>query len=121
MNYNKLKRKIFFTLSTFCLITLNSCVQSTTSLFGPAVTAAKTGNVYNAGITYTSNNIIKEQLGKTPSEYVTDLILKDIAKDKSRIKKNTEAVEVNKTITLTVENNNNEYNQFISAVKKILK
>ena len=46
----------------FILIMLSNCVGSSASLLGPAITAVKTGNVYHAGLSYTSNNIIKKKL-----------------------------------------------------------
>ena len=52
----------------FILITLNGCVQSTAFL-GPAVTGASTGNIYQAGLSYTSNSLLEKQLGKNPSAF----------------------------------------------------
>ena len=39
------------------LITLNGCIE-TTAFLGPALTVGTSGNVYQAGISYASNNII---------------------------------------------------------------
>ena len=47
----------------FSLITLNVCIE-TTAFLGPAITVGTSGNVYQAGISYASNNIIYYTTGK---------------------------------------------------------
>ena len=74
-------------------ITLNGCVEATAFL-GPAITVGTSGNVYQAGISYATNNIIYHATGKSTIEHVTsfldpnnefegdlNLILKDNADD----------------------------------------
>ena len=56
------------TLILFFLF-LNGCLQHT-ALLGPAVTVASTGNIAQAGISYSSNLAIKSITGKTPIENV---------------------------------------------------
>ena len=71
-------KKIIFLL--FNLIILSGCVQSTT-MFGPALTAASTGNVLQTGLSYGANLTIKEATGKSPSEHIADY------KEKKKIEK----------------------------------
>mgnify|MGYP000219878636 CR=1 FL=1 len=55
------------------LILLNGCAQSTAFL-GPALTVATTGNVYQAGFQYGTNEAIKKETGKDTINYVGDLV-----------------------------------------------
>ena len=48
---------------------LNGCLQNTAFL-GPAVTVASSGNIAQAGLSYSSNLAIKKITGKTPIENV---------------------------------------------------
>ena len=57
----------------FLLFFLNGCVQST-ALLGPAYTMASTGNVYQAGLSYGSNQAVKNITGKTPTENIKSLV-----------------------------------------------
>ena len=52
---------------------MNSCAQ-TTSLLGPAYTLGTTGNVYQAGLTYTSNQAVTSITGKSTEENITNLL-----------------------------------------------
>ena len=47
----------------FLLFFLNGCVQSA-ALLGPAYTMASTGNIYHAGLSYGSNQAVKNITGK---------------------------------------------------------
>ena len=57
----------------FLLFFLNGCVPST-ALLGPAYTLASTGNIYQAGLSYGSNQAVKNITGKTPTENVKSLV-----------------------------------------------
>ena len=57
----------------FLLFFLNGCVQST-ALLGPAYTLASTGNIYHAGLSYSSNKAIENITGKTPTENIKSLV-----------------------------------------------
>ena len=57
----------------FLLFFLNGCVQST-ALLGPAYTMASTGNIYQAGLSYGSNQAVKNITGKTPAENIKSLV-----------------------------------------------
>ena len=56
----------------FLLFFLNGCVQNT-ALLGPAYTMASTGNIYQSGLTYGSNQAVKKITGKTPTENIKSL------------------------------------------------
>ena len=57
----------------FSLFSLNGCVQSA-ALLGPAYTMASTGNIYQAGLSYGSNQAVKNITGKTPTENIKGLV-----------------------------------------------
>ena len=59
--------KIFVGL--FLLFFLNGCVQGT-ALLGPAYTLASTGNIYQAGLSYGSNQAVTKITGKSPTENI---------------------------------------------------
>ena len=102
---------------------LNSCVQSTASLpfFAPALTAARTGSIYQGGLSYASNNVIKKQLGKTPTEYVKDILIKNSYIDKhSNAAGNNDDIK-NIGFSQNAVNIEDEHNDFVNAIKKVLK
>ena len=57
----------------FLLLFFNGCVQST-ALLAPAYTLTSTGNIYQAGITYGSNQAVKKITGKSPTENIKSLV-----------------------------------------------
>ena len=63
-------KKIFAGL--FLLFFLNGCVQSA-ALLGPAYTLTSTGNVFQAGLSYGSNQAVKKITGKSPTENIKSL------------------------------------------------
>ena len=64
-------KKIFAGL--FLLFFLNGCVQNT-ALLGPVYTLATTGNIYQAGLSYGSNQAVKKITGKSPTENIQNLV-----------------------------------------------
>ena len=56
----------------FLLFFLNGCVQSA-ALLGPAFTLASSGNIYQAGLSYGSNQAVKKITGKSPTENIKSL------------------------------------------------
>jgi len=64
-------KKIFAGL--FLLFFLNGCVQNT-ALLGPVYTLAASGNIYQAGLTYSSNQAVKKITGKSPTENIQSLV-----------------------------------------------
>ena len=63
--------KIFFVI--FVLTFLSGCIQ-TTSLLGPGVTIATTGNVMQAGFQYGANSAIKKETGKDVLAHIKDKV-----------------------------------------------
>ena len=74
-------KKIIF--GFFAIYFLAGCTTPT-ALLGPAYTLTSTGSVYQAGLSYGSNEIITMYTGKTPIENV-----KEIASNKKNIQKRT--------------------------------
>tara|TARA_B110000093_G_scaffold31592_1_gene32175 strand:+ start:457 stop:798 length:342 start_codon:yes stop_codon:yes gene_type:complete len=110
----------------FVLMMLSNCVGTSASLLGPVITATKTGNVYQAGLSYASNSIIKNQLGSTPGEYVINLIKQDSDEDTQNPYEDGLILSINKSnklknIELSLNSRNNEptYGDFLKAVEKV--
>ena len=57
----------------FLLFFLNGCLQST-ALLGPAYTLASSGNIYQAGLSYGSNQAVKKITGKSPTENIKSFV-----------------------------------------------
>ena len=57
----------------FLLFFLNGCVQSA-ALLGPAYTMASTGNIFQAGLSYGSNQAVKKVTGKSTTENIKSLV-----------------------------------------------
>ena len=57
----------------FLLFFLNGCLQNA-ALLGPAYTLTSTGNVFQAGLSYGSNQAVKKITGKTPTENIKSLV-----------------------------------------------
>ena len=57
----------------FLLFFLNGCVQSA-ALLGPAYTMANTGNVFQAGLSYGSNQAVKKITGKSTTENIKSFV-----------------------------------------------
>jgi len=60
-------------ISAFAMCFLTGCLQNTAFL-GPALTVASTGNLYQAGLSYGSSQVIKKMTGKTPTENVKSFL-----------------------------------------------
>ena len=76
-----IRKKIIFWLLVSAF--LSGCT-SPTAMFGPAYTLTSTGNIYQASLTYGSNEMITRQTGKTPIENI-----KEISVSKKNIQKQT--------------------------------
>ena len=55
------------------LFFLNGCAQ-TTAMIGPAYTLANSGNLFQAGLTYGSGEVVTKVTGKTPSENLQEFL-----------------------------------------------
>jgi len=64
--------KNFFLYIGFCLL-LNGCFQSS-AMLGPTITVATTGNVYQAGFSYSANKVFEKETGMTTVEHLTQII-----------------------------------------------
>ena len=63
--------KTFFVI--FILVILSGCIQ-TTSLLGPGITVATTGNVLQAGLQYGANTALKKETGKDVLTHIKDTV-----------------------------------------------
>tara|TARA_B100001057_G_scaffold282927_1_gene283322 strand:+ start:245 stop:541 length:297 start_codon:yes stop_codon:yes gene_type:complete len=63
--------KTFFVI--FILVTLSGCIQ-TTSLLGPGITVATSGNVLQAGLQYGANTALKNETGKDALTHIKDTV-----------------------------------------------
>ena len=57
----------------FSLIFLSGCLQST-ALLAPSITAATTGNAFQAGLQYGANTAIKNETGKDTLEHLQEAV-----------------------------------------------
>ena len=48
---------------------MGGCVEST-ALLGPGITVGATGNVYQAGLSYGTNQLVKEVTGKDTTSHI---------------------------------------------------
>ncbi len=60
-------------IGIFSLGLLSGCAQNA-ALFGPAYTLASTGNIYHAGLTYGSNEIIIKTTGKSTTQNLKKML-----------------------------------------------
>jgi len=63
--------KIYFLI--VISISLSGCIQST-SLLGPGITIATTGNIMQAGFQYGANTAIKKETGKDVLTHLKDAV-----------------------------------------------
>ena len=63
--------KTFFVI--FILVFLSGCIQ-TTSLLGPGITVATSGNVLQAGLQYGANTALKNETGKDVLTHIKDSV-----------------------------------------------
>ena len=66
-------KKIIF--GVFVVSILSGCA-SPTAMLGPAYTLTSTGNVFQAGLSYGSNELITHYTGKTPIENIKEIAQK---------------------------------------------
>ena len=66
-------KKIIFGL--FVVSILSGCTTPT-AMLGPAYTLTSTGNIFQAGLSYGSNEMITHYTGKTPIENVKEMTQK---------------------------------------------
>ncbi len=97
------KKKIF---GLFLFMLLGACA-SPTALIGPTYTLTSTGNILQAGLSYSSNEMITYYTGKTPLENLKE-ITTDHSKKNINIQKQTlESQEFYSLIKNKIENTGN--------------
>ena len=67
-------------LGIFIVSLLSGC-SSPTAMLGPVYTLTSTGNIYQTGFSYGSNQLITKYTGKTPIENLKNIEVKDIKKN----------------------------------------
>lgn len=117
----KIKKKSSIVFYLFFFTFLSNCVQPSSSIFSPLITGAKTGNVYQSGLSYVSSDIIKKKFGKTPTQYVTTFINQYSNTEKNIDKKSTLSPSVNLEVTQDYNDTKDDHKNFMMAVKKMLK
>ena len=65
-----INKKIIFGL--IVVIFLGAC-SAPTAMLGPVYTLTSSGNIYQAGLSYSSNALIEQYTGKTPIENLKEL------------------------------------------------
>tara|TARA_B110000116_G_scaffold253211_1_gene249717 strand:- start:250 stop:540 length:291 start_codon:yes stop_codon:yes gene_type:complete len=65
-------KKIYLIISL--LFFLNGCGLNPSALLGPAFTIGASGNVYKAGLQYSSNKIIQKSTGKTATQHAMAML-----------------------------------------------
>ena len=86
-------------ISILILIFLNNCVQST-AMIGPTMTLVSTGNIYQAGVSYSANKAVENETGVNTTKYI-------INKMENGQRKNTSKVEdeMNNSLKILLELN----------------
>ena len=92
-------------------LVLSGCAQST-AMLGPAITLASTGNITQAGLTYVTNNAVKEETGMDTVTYVSNKIEKQNSKIKLKreFKKLVETNFVKTREKLILQDKSNTFN-----------
>ena len=115
-----MRKKIFTLCLILCLTILNNCVQSTVSLLGPTLTVAKTGSIYQGGLSYASNKYVKKKFGEDPLSYTKKFFIRD--SKKNDLTKSIKSKKIpDKELLLSFKSKQSEHKDFLIAVKKMLK
>ena len=77
-------------IGLFTLSFLNACA-SPTAVLGPAYTLTSSGNIYQAGLSYGSNEMITMYTGKTPLENLGEITSENLPVKKSIERKTLES------------------------------
>jgi len=116
----KYKKKLITISKILSLMMLTNCVMTTTSLFGPALTVSQSGNIYHAGASFVSSNVIKKEFGKTPIEFIENIISQKPIKNETSYLMTENKQLKEKKLDLSFSKNENSYSDFMSAVNKTL-
>tara|TARA_B100000963_G_scaffold358761_1_gene384209 strand:+ start:111 stop:434 length:324 start_codon:yes stop_codon:yes gene_type:complete len=85
-----IQKKIIFGL--FILCTLGACAAPT-AMIGPAYTLTSSGNVFQAGLSYGSSELVTAYTGKTPIENLEEFTNNNLLKKKNIHKQTLESQE----------------------------
>ena len=77
-------------LGLFIINFLGACT-SPTALIGPAYTLSSTGNILQAGLTYSSNEFVTHYTGKTPIENLQKIAINNLEIEKNIQKQTLES------------------------------
>ena len=65
-----IKKKL---LLLFSFLLLNGCFEPT-ALMGPALTVGTSGNIYQAGLSYGTNQVLQKTTGKSSLEHIVEFL-----------------------------------------------
>ena len=60
-------------IGIFILATLNGCAQNA-ALLGPVYTFSSSGNIYQAGLSYGTNQVVQKATGKSSIEHIVKFL-----------------------------------------------
>jgi len=95
-------KKIFFGL--LILVFLGACAAPT-AMLGPAYTITSSGNVFQAGFSYGSSELIKSYTGKTPLENLAEISELDLNHKKNIQKQTLESPEFQNLVKNKIQKN----------------
>ena len=97
MNFIVVKKTF---IGIFLLVILSGCVQNAAFL-GPTYTMATTGNIYQAGLTYSSQKAVNQLTGKSTGENIKEILTPKENNTELRklVKKNIEETRKNLKIS----------------------
>ena len=75
----------------FLIISFLGGCASPTAMLGPAYTLTSTGNVFQAGFSYGTNEVITRYTGKTPIENLEEITSKNLSIERNIQKKTLES------------------------------
>ena len=95
-----ISKKIIFGI--FILSFLGACTAPT-AMLGPAYTLGTSGNIFQAGLTYGSNEFITMHTGKTPIENLEDITSKNLSVKKNIQKQTLQSEDFYQLVKTKIE------------------
>ena len=96
-------------LGLFAISLLGACANPT-AMLGPVYTLSSTGNTLQAGLSYSSNEIITRYTGKTPLENLKEVSSTEKKKSKNIQKKTLESDDFYNLVKSKIEKTSNILN-----------
>ena len=84
------------------VILLNGCT-SPSAMIGPVYTLSSTGNTFQAGLSYGSNELIIQHTGKTPIENLEEITSKKFSNKKNIKKRTLESEDFHQLVLSKIE------------------